>query len=129
MLLVAFTAMVESMIGFMVRPAVDYVLHPEKFGPDLPLVTLPWNGRQIYLNRFFPHNIHNVWTIFAITLVILYVSNADAEYLGVTEIQYVGHSSSRDLRNQLYEKLLRQPIAFFQDQPTGRIISAAINDV
>src|ERR1700680_956455 len=35
--LVAFVAAAEGMIAFMVRPAVDYVLHPEKFGTSLPL--------------------------------------------------------------------------------------------
>ena len=127
--LVAFVAAAEGMIAFMVRPAVDYVLHPEKFATSLPLVTLPWNGHVIYLDKFFPPRIHHVWTVFAITLLILYFTKAVAEYLGVTEIQYVGHAAIRDLRNQLYEKIIRQPIAFFKNQPTGRVISTAINDV
>jgi subfamily B ATP-binding cassette protein MsbA len=92
-------------------------------------VTLPWNQHVIYLNKFFPPTIHNVWTIFAITLVILYSSKAVAEYLGVTEIQYAGHAAIRDLRNALYAKIIRQPIGFFQNNPTGRIISTTINDV
>lgn len=127
--LVAFVAAAEATIGFMVRPAVDYVLDPEKFGSSLPLVTLPWNGHVIYLNRFFPASIHNVWTMFSITILVLYVSKAVAEYLGMTEIQYVGLAAIRDLRNAFYEKVLRQPIGFFQKNPTGRIISTAINDI
>jgi ATP-binding cassette, subfamily B, bacterial MsbA len=128
-LLVAFVAAAEGTIAFMVRPAVDYVLHPEKFGSSLPLVTLPWNGHVIYLNKFFPSSIHNVWTIFAITLLILYFTKAVAEYLGLTQIQYVGLAAIRDLRNAFYEKIIRQPIGFFQVNPTGRIISVAINDI
>jgi ATP-binding cassette, subfamily B, bacterial MsbA len=127
--LVAFVAIVEALIGLMVRPAIDYVLQPQKSGNSLPLVTLPWNDHVIYLDKLFPPRIHHVWTVFAITLVFLYLSKAVAEYLGVTEIQYVGHAAIRDLRNQLYEKLIRQPIAFFKTQPTGRVISTAINDV
>jgi ATP-binding cassette, subfamily B, bacterial MsbA len=127
--LVAFVAACEAMIGLMVRPAVDYVLQPDKSGNSLPLVTLPWNNHVIYLDKLFPPRIHHVWTVFAITLVFLYLSKAIAEYLGVTEIQYAGHAAIRDLRNQLYEKIIRQPIAFFKTQPTGRIISTAINDV
>jgi ATP-binding cassette, subfamily B, bacterial MsbA len=128
-LLVAYVAAVEAIIGFMVKPAVDYVLDPGKFGSSLPLITLPWNGRVIYLNRFFPSSIHNVWTIFAITLMVLYVSKAVAEYLGLTEIQYVGLAATRDLRNALYEKVIKQPMGFFQGNATGRIISAATNDI
>ena len=33
------------------------------------------------------------------------------------------------MRNQVYEKLVRQPIGFFQQQSTGRLISTVINDV
>jgi subfamily B ATP-binding cassette protein MsbA len=127
--LVAFVAASEAVIGLMVRPAVDYVLQPEKSGNSLPLVTLPWNGHIIYLDRLFPPRIHHVWTVFAITLVFLYLSKAIAEYVGITEIQYVGHAAIRDLRNRLYEKIIRQPISFFKTQPTGRVISTAVNDV
>ena len=128
-ILVAFVAAAEGTIAFMVRPAVDFVLHPEKFSYNLPLVTLPWNGRVIYLNRFFPSSIHNVWTIFSITLLILYVSKAIAEYIGITQIQYAGLAAIRDLRNAFFEKVIRQPMGFFQHNPTGRVISVAINDV
>ncbi|MGB7492878.1 MAG: ABC transporter ATP-binding protein [Candidatus Acidiferrum sp.] len=127
--LVAFVAAAEAIIGFMIKPAVDYVLDPGKFGSSLPLVTLPWNHKVIYLNRFFPSNIHNVWTIFALTILVLYVSKAVAEYLGMTEIEYVGLAATRDLRNAFYEKVIKQPMGFFQHNPTGRIISVAINDV
>jgi subfamily B ATP-binding cassette protein MsbA len=128
-ILVAFVAAAEAIIGFMVRPAVDYVLDPEKFGSSLPLVTLPWNKHVIYLNKFFPSSIHNVWTMFAFTILFLFVSKAVAEYLGLTEIQYVGLAATRDLRNAFYAKVIRQPIGFFQNNPTGRVISVAINDV
>jgi ATP-binding cassette, subfamily B, bacterial MsbA len=127
--LVAFVAGAEAIIGFMIKPAVDYVLDPGKFGSRLPLVKLPWNGREIYLNKFFPQSIHHVWTIFAITLLVLYVSKAIAEYLGMTEIERVGLSATMDLRNAFYAKVIRQPMGFFQHNPTGRVISVAINDI
>lgn len=128
-LLVAFVAAAEAIIGFMVRPAVDYVLDPEKFGSSLPLVTLPWNGHVIYLNKFFPPSIHHVWTMFALTILTLYISKALAEYLGMTQIEYVGLAATRDLRNAFYEKIVKQPMGFFQRNPTGRIISVATNDI
>jgi len=127
--LVAFVAAAEAIIGFMIKPAVDYVLDPGKFGSRLPLVKLPWNGQEIYLNKFFPPSIHHVWTIFAITLLVLYVSKAIAEYLGMTEIERVGLSATMDLRNAFYAKVIRQPMGFFQHNPTGRVISVAINDI
>jgi subfamily B ATP-binding cassette protein MsbA len=127
--LVAFVAAAEGTLALMVKAAVDYVLHPEMFATRLPLVTLPWNGHVFYLNKVFPSSIHNVWTIFSITILVLYVSKAVAEYIGMTEIQHVGLAAIRDLRNAFYEKVIRQPMGFFQHNPTGRIISVAINDV
>jgi len=128
-MLVAYVAAAEGTIALMVKAAIDYVLQPEKFATRLPLVTLPWNQHVLYLNKVFPSSIHNVWTIFSITILVLYLSKAVAEYLGMTAIQYVGLAAIRDLRNAFYEKVLRQPMRFFQHNPTGRIISVAINDV
>jgi subfamily B ATP-binding cassette protein MsbA len=44
-------------------------------------------------------------------------------------IQFVGHRAITHLRNVVYEKIIRQPIGFFHSQPTGRVMSAVINDV
>jgi ATP-binding cassette, subfamily B, bacterial MsbA len=128
-IMLAFMAAAEGLVALMIRLAVDYVLNPSVVTSSLPLVTLPWNGHTIYLNQYFPARIHNVWTVFAISLLIIYVSKGIAEYLGTTEIQYVGQAAVRDLRNQLYARLIRQPIGFFQSNTTGRIISTTINDV
>jgi subfamily B ATP-binding cassette protein MsbA len=65
----------------------------------------------------------------AISLILIYFVKSLAEYGGNSLIQFVGHRAITDLRNALYEKIIRQPIAFFQQQPTGRIMSAVINDV
>jgi subfamily B ATP-binding cassette protein MsbA len=128
-LMMAAMAVAEGIVALMIHPAVDYVLDPSVVTTSLPLVTLPWNHRSIYLNHYFPARIHNVWTVFAISLLILYVAKGIAEYFGTSEIQYVGQAAVKDLRNQLYVRLIRQPIGFFQSHPTGKIISATINDV
>ena len=62
-------------------------------------------------------------------MLILYFSKAVAEYLGTTEIQYVGQAAVTDLRNQVYARLIRQPMGFFQHNSTGRLNSTVINDV
>jgi len=126
--LVAFVALAEGLVAFMARIAWDFVLTPTAAGSQLPLFTIP-GGRTIFLNEFFPSRIHNVWTIFSLTLLVLFVSKGVAEYLGVTQIQYVGHAAITNLRNQVYGKIIRQPIAFFQHHPAGRMLSAVINDI
>jgi len=126
--LVAFVAIAEGLVAFMARIAWDYVLTPSAPSSQLPLFTFP-GGHTIYLNQFFPPSIHHVWAIFSITLVILFVSKGIAEYFGVTEIQYAGHAAITNLRNQVYAKIIRQPIGFFQHHPAGRVLSAVINDI
>jgi subfamily B ATP-binding cassette protein MsbA len=128
-ILVAFVAMAEGAVALMIKLAVDFVLNPAVSGSRLPIGTLPWNGRVLYLNDYFPPRIHNVWTVFAFTLIILFFAKSLAEYFGTTSIQYSGLAAVTDLRNQVYARIIRQPIGFFQHNPTGRLISTTINDV
>ncbi|PYT58304.1 MAG: hypothetical protein DMG35_18275 [Acidobacteria bacterium] len=128
-LLVAFVAVAEGGVALMIKLAVDFVLNPGATSSRLPLLTVPWSGQILYLNDYFPPRIHNVGTVFAISLVILFLAKAVAEYLGTTQIQYSGLTAVTDLRNQVYARIIRQPIGFFQHHPTGRLISTVVNDV
>jgi ATP-binding cassette, subfamily B, bacterial MsbA len=125
--LLALVALAEGVIALMIAPIFDRVLNPA--AGDSRLQLLPFGGHTIYLNQFFPNSIHNVWTVFSISLLVVYFFKALAEFAGGFLIQSIGHSAITDLRNQLYAKLIRQPIGFFQHQPAGRLISAVINDV
>ena len=118
----------EGVIVFMIKPIFDRVLNPAAPDSNVLLFTVP-GGRSIYLNRFFPPSIHNVWTVVAISLLVIFFVKSLAEFGGNTLIQFAGHRAINDLRNAVYEKIIRQPIGFFQQQPTGRILSAVINDV
>ena len=124
----AVLGMAEGVIALMITPMFDRVLNPSSDDPYLPLVTLPGN-RVIYLNSFLPARIHWGWTVFSIALVAVFVVKAITEYFGIVEVQYAGQAAITDLRNAVYEKLIRQPIDFLQKQPTGRLISTVINDV
>jgi subfamily B ATP-binding cassette protein MsbA len=128
-LLVAFVAMAEGVVALMVKLALDFILNPAATSSRLPLGTIPWTGRVVYLNDYFPSRFHNVWPVFTISLIVIFFCKALAEYLGSNQIQRVGQAAVTDLRNQVYARLIRQPIGFFQHHPTGRLISTVINDV
>ncbi len=128
-ILVAFVAMAEGAVALMIKLAVDFVLNPAVNGSRLPIGTLPWNGRVLYLNDYFPARVQYVWSVFALSLIILFFTKSLAEYFGTTSIQYSGLAAVTDLRNQVYARIIRQPIGFFQHNPTGRLISTTINDV
>jgi subfamily B ATP-binding cassette protein MsbA len=127
--LLAVVGISEAIIALMIKPIVDRVLNPAAPDSNVLLFTIPNGGPSIYLNRFFPHSIHNVWAVVAISLLVVFFVKSLAEFGGSTLIQFVGHRAITDLRNALYEKIIRLPIGFFQQQPTGRVMSAVINDV
>jgi ATP-binding cassette, subfamily B, bacterial MsbA len=127
--LLAFVAVAEGLIALIIAPIFDRVLNPAAVDSRLQLFRVPFSGRTIYLNQFFPPSIHNVWTIVSIGLFLVFFAKAVAEFGGGLLIQAIGHSAVTDLRNQLYAKLIRQPVGFFQHQPVGRLISTVINDV
>jgi ATP-binding cassette, subfamily B, bacterial MsbA len=127
--LLAIVALAEGLVALMIKPAVDYVLDPSVVGSALPLGKIPFTDHIVYLNTFLPSSFHNVKTIFFFTLLMIFGIKAIAEYLGSTQIQYVGHAAVTNLRNDVYAKIIKQPIGFFQHHPTGRLLSVAINDV
>ena len=127
-LLLAVSGISEAVIALMIRPIIDRVLNPAAPDSNVLLFTVP-HGPAIYLNRFFPPSIHNVWAVVSISMLVAFLVKAIAEFGGGTMIQYVGHRAITDLRNALYRKIIRQPIGFFQREPTGRVMSAVINDV
>ncbi len=125
--LLALAGLAEGAVGLMITPAVDGVLSPKDNSRLLALLHLP-GGRTIYLNSFVPH-VHYVWSVFAIAFVGLALGKAAAEYAGSIAVQYVGQAAVTDMRNVLYERVVRQPMGFFQHHPTGRVMSAVISDV
>jgi len=127
--LLAIVGVAEGIIMLMIRPIIDRVLNPGAPDSNVLLFTLPSGGPSVYLNHFFPPSIHNVWTVVSISLLIVFFAKSVAEFGGNTLVQWCGHRAVTDLRNQVYRKIIRQPIAFFQHQPTGRIMSTVINDV
>jgi subfamily B ATP-binding cassette protein MsbA len=119
----------EGLIALMITPIFDRVLNPSAPDARLFLITNPATHKAVYLNSFLPRQIHSVGTMFAIAILVVFVGKALAEYLGNTLVQYAGIAGVTDLRNQVYAKIVRQPIGFFQDHPSGRVLSTIINDV
>jgi subfamily B ATP-binding cassette protein MsbA len=119
----------EGIIALLITPIFDRVLNPGAPDSKLVLFVNPFTRQVIYLNSFLPHQIHSVGTIFSIAILTVFIGKGIAEYLGNTLVQYAGIAGVTDLRNKVYAKIIRQPIGFFQHNPTGRVISTVINDV
>ncbi|MGA8145320.1 MAG: ABC transporter ATP-binding protein [Candidatus Acidiferrales bacterium] len=120
---------IEFLTAFSIRPALDVVLNPHSTAQKLTLFQIPWSGHTVYLNSFVPARIRHVWSVFAVALVSLFLLKGLAEFFGGSLIEFVGLSSITDLRNQVYAKLVQQPVGFFHDNPVGRVMSAVISDI
>jgi ATP-binding cassette, subfamily B, bacterial MsbA len=119
----------EGLIALMITPIFDRVLNPGAPDSRLLLLRNPVTHQAIYLNSFLPSRIHSVGTLFSIAILTVFIGKGVAEYFGNVLVQYAGIAGVTDLRNQVYAKVIRQPIGFFQDHQTGRLLSTVINDV
>ena len=119
----------EGLVALMIIPAMDKVLDPSLTDSRLSLVRIPFTQRTLMLNSFFPHSIHHVWTVFTFSLLVLFIFKGLAEFLAISWIQLSGLSAVTALRNAVYARIIRQPVGFFEDNPTGRLMSTVISDV
>jgi ATP-binding cassette, subfamily B, bacterial MsbA len=119
----------EGLIALMIAPIFGSVLNPAAPDSRLLLIKNPLTHQPIYLNSFLPPQIHSVGTLFSIAILTVFLGKGVAEYLGNVLVQYAGIAGVTDLRNQVYAKVVRQPIGFFQHHQTGRLLSTVINDV
>jgi ATP-binding cassette, subfamily B, bacterial MsbA len=128
-LLIGVMGVVDGLVAFAIKPALDVVLNPHSTLQTLALFTIPRTHHVIYLNSFVPRRIHHVWSVFAVALLLLTLIKGVAEYFGSILIQFVGLSGVTDLRNDVYRKIVLQPVGFFQHNAVGRVMSAVISDI
>ncbi|OFV94768.1 MAG: hypothetical protein A3H28_04810 [Acidobacteria bacterium RIFCSPLOWO2_02_FULL_61_28] len=119
----------EGVAALLIGPIFDRVLDAQAPDSTVALVTIPYLQKTLYLDQYLPDWIHNVWTVVAIFVVGVILCKAVCEYLANYWINYVGFSVIMDLRNQLYERILRQSISFFHRHSTGKLMSAVVNDI
>src|SRR5215472_7310524 len=127
-LLLAAVGFLEAFRLVLVKPILDRVLNPSSGSDNIQLFTLP-GGRVIYLQQFVPTHFHNAWTIVAYALVASTVLKGLFDYLGTYLVNHAGFGMITDLRNDLYDSVLRRSAAFFQKHTTGTLISTIINDI
>ena len=113
----------------LIKPVLSRVLHPAGDETPQKLFTIPLFHRDIYLEQFFPPWIHNIFTIFAISVLVVFLVRGVCDYLGDYLTNFVGFSTVTDLRNEVFDKLLRHGEGFFERASTGRLMSSVMNDI
>ena len=114
---------------YLIKPIFEKVLNPENQSTEFLLLRIPKVNRQIDLHFLVPHHFQNAWTVVAYALVASAIVKSICDYAGTYLINYAGFGMITDLRNDLYDAILRRSIAFFQRHSTGSLLSTLINDV
>ena len=68
------------------------------------------------------------WRKVLFALLILFLVRAVASFFSEYAFQKVGLSTVRDLRNELYERLISQSHRFFSERSTGEMVSRIVSD-
>jgi ATP-binding cassette, subfamily B, bacterial MsbA len=128
-LLLAAVGFLDAFRVLLVGPILDRVLNPSSGSENILLFTIPSTHRTIYLQRFVPSHFHNAWTVVAFAFVASTVLKGIFDYVGTYLVNYAGYGLITDLRNSLYNSILRRSAAFFQKHTTGTLVSTIVSDI
>lgn len=124
-------AVVGAMAAFrllLIKPIFANVLSPET-SKNVLVFPVPQLGWTLDLNFLVPHFLHNAWNVVAYALIGSAVLKSICDYTGTYLANYAGFGMITDLRNDLYDAVLRRSVAFFQKHTTGTLLSTLINDI
>src|SRR3984957_20577848 len=129
---VVLMAIVGAMAAFrvlLVKPIFDNVLRPDAVSHDVLVFHVPHLDWVLNLQFLVPSHLHNAWNVVAYALVVSALLKSVCDYAGTYLINYAGFGMITDLRNDLYNAVLRRSVAFFQKHTTGSLLSTLINDI
>ena len=128
-LLLAGVGFLEAFRLVLIKPILDRVLNPTSGAENIPL-PIPATHRVVYLQEFVPVHFHgNAWTVVAYALIVSSILRGLFDYAGTYLVNHAGFGMITNLRNDLYNSLLKRSAAFFQKHTTGTLISTIINDI
>jgi subfamily B ATP-binding cassette protein MsbA len=129
--LMACVGAAHAMMAFLIGPVFDRVLNPSAPDTRVLLFTIPIFNHGVYLNSLIPSGlgIHNVWTMVAIGILMVFLVKGVCDYFGNYLVNFVGVSAVTDLRNRVFDKVIRQGSQFFEANATGRLMSSIMNDI
>lgn len=127
--LMAIAGAAHAMMALLIGPIFDRVLKPDTADTPVLLFKLPISHESVYLQQLMPSGVHNVWTMVAAGIIAVFLIKGLCDYLGNYLVNYVGCSAITDLRQRVFEKVLKQDAQFFETHSTGRLMSSIMNDI
>jgi subfamily B ATP-binding cassette protein MsbA len=128
-LLMAAVGALDAFKYLLVRPVFDRVLNPSTGSKDIQLFIVPGTHHALFLQQLVPARFTNAWTIVAFALVASTILKGICDYTGTYLVNHAGFGMITDLRDDLYNAILRRSAAFFSKHTTGTLLSAIVNDI
>jgi ATP-binding cassette, subfamily B, bacterial MsbA len=127
--LMALAGAAHAMMAVLIRPIFDLVLNPVRTSASTHLFTIPVIGRAVYLEDFAPAWLHDAWQLVAFAILGVFLLRGLCDYFGNYLVSWVGLRAVTDIRQTVYDRLLRHDSSFFQATSTGRIMSSVMSDI
>jgi len=135
-------ALTQTVLAALVQPIVDDVLSPPAVKQQIEKNETRSAKIDALLERNVP-SIHRVkqrfdrwwgadpsmkWKRVLTVLLLIFIVRAFTSFLSEYSFQKVGLSTVRDLRNQLYDRMIHQSHRFFAERSTGEMVSRVVSD-
>ncbi len=128
--LMACVGAAQALTVLLIQPIFDRVLDPKSADTPVALFTIPvWNHQVVLLSSFVPASMHNVWSMVAFAILVVFAVKGVCDYTANYLVNYVGFSAVTDLRQDVFDKVLRQDAHFFETNSTARVMSSIMNDL
>jgi len=127
--MMAIAGAAQAAMLLLVRKVFDRVLVDNPPPGRTELLPHPLFGHQIYLEDIVPLHRQDVWVMVAVAIVAVFLIKGLFDYCGNYLISYAGFSSVTDLRNAVFDKILKHGASFFEAHSVGQLMSGVMNDV
>jgi ATP-binding cassette, subfamily B, bacterial MsbA len=127
--LMALVGGLDAFKYLLIRPVFDRVLNPSTGSKEIQLFVVPGTHHAVSLQQLVPARLTNAWTIVAFALVASTVLKGICDYTGTYLVNHAGFGMITDLRDDLYNAMMRRSAAFFSKHATGTLLSAIVSDI
>jgi ATP-binding cassette, subfamily B, bacterial MsbA len=128
-MMMALVGLLDAGRVLLIGPIFDRVLNPGSQTKAIQLFRLPGTERFLNLQQLVPSHFQNPWTVVAFALVAATILKGIFDYAGTYLVNYAGFGMITDLRDDLYNAILRSSAAFFAKHTTGTLLSTMVNDI
>ncbi|BDC48669.1 lipid A export permease/ATP-binding protein MsbA [Bryobacterales bacterium F-183] len=125
--LMSFVGLSQALMARLIVPLFDLVLQPQ--ASKKAVVLFEFGGFRLLLSDLLPSGVEDIWTAVAIGIVGAFLVKGLADYAANYLINDAGYGAVTDIRQQVYDKVLRQDSAFFQENSTGTLMSSIMSDI